>query len=163
MSIVILSLWLAFASHQEQSRPVAIATPQTTAIATREPFFGKIVERSQHLKALTDHYMMAPASVRQSPEFGAYVEDVNALAEADLKGHLDLKVRGTDSDLKCILKGLSLDVPIKRDLIVNAQSDAAFKDALSEMSLLLEDHIDILTTPATVDSGLDCTIEFGNS
>lgn len=162
MSVIILSLLIATLAPTDASLLALKIANKRTAIAQNEPFFATIVTRAKHLKTLSDRYAHRSLDVRQTPEFTAYLNEVDALAAADLKGHLDLKARGTDRDLKCILKGLSLDVPLKQNLILKAQNDGQFKDALGQMSSLLEDHIEILTTPATVDSGLDCTIEFGN-
>ena len=74
---------------------------------------------------------------------------------------MTLKARGTDRDLKCILTGLSRDLPIKLTAIETAKDDAAMKTALTNMASLLSDNIDVIVTPATADSGLDCTVEFG--
>ena len=79
----------------------------------------------------------------------------------DLKGHFDLKKRGTDRDLKCILLGVSRDLTNKVNDLKSAASDAALARALGDTDLLLRDNIDVIVTPDTVDSGLDCTVEFG--
>ncbi|ESQ92936.1 hypothetical protein ABAC460_01425 [Asticcacaulis sp. AC460] len=134
-------------------------TPVASAIS-REPFYAGLVNRAEQLKAQTDGF--APAlAVRDRPGFDVYVRDIRALAEDDMKAHLDLKVRGTDSDLKCILKGVSLDLNIKMDAILAANTDRDAAKAYQDMSLLLSDNIDVITTPATAESGLDCVIEFG--
>lgn len=142
--------------------PSCASSPHVSATSaiSREPFYAGLVTRAEALKAQTEGF--APAlSVRNQPSFEAYVRDVRALAEDDMKAHLDLKARGTDSDLKCILKGVSLDLNIKMDAILAAQSDADAAKAYQDMSLLLGDNIDVIVTPATAESGLDCVIEFG--
>ncbi|WP_031235053.1 hypothetical protein [Asticcacaulis sp. AC402] len=134
-------------------------TPATSAIS-REPFYAGLVTRAAQLKAQMDGF--APSlDARARPGFDAFVRDIRALAEDDMKAHLDLKARGTDSDLKCILKGVSLDLNIKMDAILAAKNEAELATAYQDMSLLLSDNIDVIVTPATAESGLDCIIEFG--
>ncbi|EGF92564.1 hypothetical protein ABI_10010 [Asticcacaulis biprosthecium C19] len=134
-------------------------TPATSAIS-REPLYAGLVTRAGQLKEKTDGFAPSLATRAQSG-FDTYVRDIRALAEDDMKAHLDLKARGTDSDLKCILKGVSLDLNIKMDAILAATTDAEAATAYQDMSLLLSDNIDVIVTPATAESGLDCVIEFG--
>ena len=130
---------------------------------SREPFYAGIVTRAGELEHRTDGFAAKPSlRLLGEPRFAAYAHDIQALSDADMKGHLDLKARGTDNDLKCIMMGVSLDLPKKLSAIRAARSDAELGTALTHMSALLSDNIDVIVTPETVSSGLDCVIEFGN-
>jgi len=69
-----------------------------------------------------------------------------------MKGHLTLAERGTDGDLKCILKGISQDLPVKLEAMQDAKDEAARKEALTDMSYLLRDNVEVITTPPREDS-----------
>jgi hypothetical protein len=130
---------------------------------SREPFYAGIVTSAGRLERQTDAFAAKPTmALLGDARFTAYAQAIQALSDADMKGHLDLKARGTDNDLKCIMMGVSLDLPKKLDAIRAAKSDAELGMALGNMSALLSDNIDVIVTPATADSGLDCVIEFGN-
>ena len=130
---------------------------------SREPFYAGIVSQAGQLEHQTDTFAAKPSlRLLGEPRFAAYARDIQALSDADMKGHLDLKARGTDNDLKCIMMGVSLDLPKKLDAIRGARSDTELGTALTNMSALLSDNVDVIVTPETVSSGLDCVIEFGN-
>lgn len=141
--------------------PVAISSAPTSKIS-REPFFADLVTRARYLETETKGFTPALALLQQ-PKFLTYTKAIRTLSADDQKGHMTLKARGTDNDLKCIMKGLSLDLNIKMDAILAAKSDAEVGTALDNMAALLSDNIDVIVTPATTDSGLDCVIEFGNT
>lgn len=138
----------------------ARAEPAATSAISHEPLYAGLVTRAEALKAQTDAFAPSLGLLSQ-PDFQAYARDIRSLSDGDLAGHMDLKARGTDSDLKCILKGVSLDLNIKMDALLAAKSDAEVQTALINMSELLSDNIDVIVTPATAESGLDCVIEFG--
>jgi hypothetical protein len=140
--------------------PVFAATAPAQSAISQEPFFAGLVTEAGRLKAETEAFRPATTLVSQ-PGFPAYAQAIRALSANDQKGHLTLKARGTDNDLKCILTGLSRDLPVKLDAIQTAKTDADMKAALIKMAALLSDNIDVIVTPATADSGLDCTLEFG--
>ncbi|MDC7683149.1 hypothetical protein PQU92_07660 [Asticcacaulis sp. BYS171W] len=148
--------------------PVAACSqvPVTAAVVnplSREPFYAMIVKDAGNLKATTEGFAKAPSlALLSQPGFTKYAEAITDLSARDLKGHQDLKKRGTDNDLKCVLMGVSLDLPIKLKAIQAATTEAELKRALNDMALLLGDNIDVIVTPATADSGLDCVIEFGD-
>ena len=128
---------------------------------SREPLYAGLVASAQQLKAQT--IVFAPSvGLLAQPGFQTYLQQVKALSDGDMKGHLDLKARGTDRDLKCILMGVSLDLGNKLHDIEGAKSDADMATALTNLESLLSDNIDVIVTPDTADSGLDCVIEFGN-
>ncbi len=139
------------------------AADTTTSAISHEPFYAGIVADAKKLEARTDALGKAPKlGLLTQARFKTYAHDIQALSDADMKGHLDLKARGTDNDLKCIMMGVSLDLPKKLAAIEASKSDAELGTALGNMSSLLSDNIDVIVTPATVSSGLDCVIEFGN-
>ena len=144
--------------------PTEIVRIDNTSVISHEPFYAGLVADARRLRQETGTFATKPSvALLRKGAFKAYARDIRALSEGDLKGHLDLRARGTDNDLKCILKGVSLDLPNKLNDIEAAKSDADLATALSNMSALLSDNIDVIVTPETADSGLDCVIEFGNS
>ena len=128
---------------------------------SREPLYAGLVTSAQQLKSQTATFTPSVALLTE-PAFKTYLQQVKALSDGDMKGHLDLRARGTDRDLKCILMGVSLDLGNKLHDIEGATSDADMATALSNLDALLGDNIDVLVTPDTADSGLDCVIEFGD-
>ena len=150
-------LLCAFLSGHAVAQPV-----EPISLLVQEPFYSGIVADATRLRALTEDYAARPSlQWLKSPHFGAYAEAVTELAMLDMKGHDDLKARGTDNDLKCILKGVSIDLRLKLDAMRSARSDSDLGRVLEDMTLLLDDNIDVVSTPATAVSGLDCVIEFG--
>ncbi len=143
--------------------PVSVGadTPAVSAIS-KESFYAGLVSSADHLRAETEQFAAKPSLALLSNDgFKAYARDIRALSDGDLKGHYDLRARGTDNDLKCILLGVSRDLNIKITAIEAAKSDAELGTALGNMRDLLGDNIDVIVTPETADSGLDCVIEFG--
>ncbi|WAC46798.1 hypothetical protein OVA03_08700 [Asticcacaulis sp. SL142] len=130
------------------------------AIAKQQPYSG-IIKQAGRLRTRSDTYAKAPSlTLLANGKFQAFAEDIGALSEQNLKAHLDMKARGTDNDLKCVLKGVSIDLKLKHDALITAKTDAELKHTLDELSALLSDNIDVITTPATVQSGMDCVLEF---
>ena len=143
--------------------PVMVATPAVNPLS-KEPFYAAIVKDAGTLKTRTQRLAKSPSlTLLASSGFKSYARDIRELSDRNLKGHLDLKARGTDNDLKCVLKGVSVDLPLKLRAIEASKTPEALKGALDDMAYLLEDNIEVIVTPATADSGLDCVIEFGNS
>ncbi len=142
-----MTLWLAaVASHPdgEAARllyPVAaVARPLSLA---HEPLYADIVARATALKTDVQHFEAAGAVT----DFDRFKARVEALAALDLKGHLDMAKRGTDGDLKCILKGISQDLPKKVDEVAQAASAEQRSKALTDMAYLLNDNIEVITAP----------------
>ncbi|MGZ5965886.1 MAG: hypothetical protein ACXWKY_20075 [Caulobacteraceae bacterium] len=127
----------------------AVAAPQTVA---SEPLFVDIVGKAGALKAQVDRYRAAvdlkgsPAPVTL-PGIDRFQSDVAALSALDMQGHLELAKRGTDGDLKCILRGISQDLPLKLHEVMAAPSGAAEDEALRDMAYLLNDTVEVLTAP----------------
>lgn len=146
-------LWLASFSGGPAAPPVltpvlGVAAPAASHLMS-EPLYADIVGKAKGLKALVDGYRKNGAAIARFDDFKARVDALSAL---DMKGHLDLAARGTDGDLKCILKGISQDLPRK---LAELSAAATAKDraaALDDMFYLLRDNVEVITTPATVTS-----------
>ena len=131
-----------------QTPPAATAAPASVA---NEPLFADIVARSGSLKAIVDGWAANGTAdadgFAASAVFSGFKIQAAELAAADLQGHLVLKERGTDGDLKCILRGISEDMPVKV-VAVEAATDKAARDlALSELAYLLNDNVEVITSP----------------
>jgi len=126
---------------------VALAAAEPAAVAgapisvAAEPMFIEIVTRSTELKALVDGWNGMPV------DFDAFKVRAAELSAMDMQAHLILKERGTDGDLKCILRGISEDIPVKVAAVETAATDAARATALSELSYLLNDNVEVITAP----------------
>ena len=116
-----------------------------------EPLFADIIARSQRLKAQIDGW--AASGAADAPGFFAaepyavFKGEAERLAALDMQGHLILKERGTDGDLKCILRGISEDMPKKVQAVQAAANPAERAVALSELSYLLNDNVEVITAP----------------
>ncbi len=140
----------------------AMAAKPVASSISREPLYAGLVKSARTLKVETDRFAARPAlAVLGTARFKSYARNIRALSADDMKGHFVLRDRGTDSDLKCILMGVSRDLEIKMTRIEAAKSDAELATAFHDMSDLLSDNVDVIVTPASTDSGLDCVIEFG--
>ncbi|WP_174300391.1 hypothetical protein [Caulobacter sp. S45] len=114
----------------------------------REPLYADIVRRAGLLKAEVSTYRAAPAGTTPLPGFAAFKTDVAALSDLDMQGHLDLAKRGTDGDLKCILRGISQDLPRKLTEVEQASTADARSAALQDIFYLLRDNVEVITSPA---------------
>lgn len=149
------------ASPASSAAAAAVSNPTPNPIV-KQPLYADIVKRAKRLKTKTDQFAAKPSTARlQGRAFSAYGSEIQALARLDMQAHYDLIKRGTDRDLKCILMGVSRDLPIKLDAIKAAEDEPQLKSAFKNMSDLLDDNAGLITTPATADSGVDCTLEFG--
>lgn len=137
-------LWLASWSGAGDTAPpapaaaVAPASPLTT-----EPLFADIIVRAGRLQATVVDWKGKPLP----PEFAAFKGQVAELAALDMKGHLTLKERGTDGDLKCILRGISEDLPLKLKAVEEAGNSSARDAALTDLAYLLRDNVEVITAP----------------
>lgn len=132
----------------------AVATPAAPPPAdaplsvAQEPLFADIVARSGALKTIVDGWIASgDAGFLTSPAFADFKARATELAALDLQGHLVLKERGTDNDLKCILRGISEDMPKKVQAVQAAANPAERATALSELSYLLNDNVEVITAP----------------
>jgi len=136
---------------------VALAASQPTVAADApvsvagEPLFIEITTRSATLKAMAEGWgtsgLIDQDGFFTSPTFNAFKVQAAALSEMDMQGHLILKERGTDNDLKCILRGISEDMPRKVSALEAATTPAQRREALDEMVYLLNDNVEVITSP----------------
>jgi hypothetical protein len=117
-----------------------------------EPLYADIVGRAKDLKGRIAVYRAAPglkASAVFVPlaGFDRFRTDLEALSALDMKGHVDLKARDSDGDLKCILKGISEDLPRKLAEVEAARTGAQEDAALDELAYLLDDNVGVITAP----------------
>ena len=146
-----MSCGLALAAALILSDPnvaAAAAVPPPPADApvsvAGEPLFADIIARSARLKAMVDGW----SGVMPAPDaFAAFRTEAEALAALDMQGHLVLKERGTDGDLKCILRGISEDMPRKIEAVETAADATARVSALSELAYLLNDNAEVILAP----------------
>ncbi len=128
--------------------PAAAGAPVSVA---GEPLFADIIARSTELKTLIDGWAASRAADADGffagPVFTDFKTRAEALSQLDMQGHLILKERGTDGDLKCILRGISEDIPKKVAAVQAAPSAAERAVALSELSYLLNDNVEVITAP----------------
>jgi len=145
-------LWLASISPAPQ--PTAAAALSVPASVAGEPLFADIVRRAGGLKLQVEAYRKslnadpaAPAAALPGAEaFGAGIAELSAL---DMKGHLTLKERGAVDDLKCILRGISVDLPEKLAAMTAAKTVKDQDLALRDMVYLLNDNVEVITAPPT--------------
>lgn len=133
----------------------AVAQPSVAADApvsvAHEPLFADLVTRSASLKAIVDGWIASGAADGPGffggPAFTGFKTQAADLAARDLQGHLVLKERGTDNDLKCILRGISEDMPKKVAAVEAAPNATERKVALEELAYLLNDNVEVITAP----------------
>ncbi|MFN3228710.1 MAG: hypothetical protein ACK41P_02530 [Asticcacaulis sp.] len=150
MSCAVLSAMMLFmtpvgAEAAAPTHPVAVSA------LSREPLYADIVRRARGLHSqvqLWQRQGQVPAA-----NMAQFERDLVVLAERDMKAHHDLAKRGTDSDLKCILKGISEDLQVKLAALQQAKDDTTRRTALEDMGYLLNDNVEVITTPPTVQSG----------
>lgn len=146
-----MSCTLALAAALMLSDPNVAAAAAVPAVAAdapvsvaSEPLFADIVARSTRLKALVDGWA---GTLPAAEAFAAFRIEAEALAALDMQGHLVLKERGVDGDLKCILRGISEDMPKRLDAVAAAASPQEQAVALSELAYLLDDNAEVITAP----------------
>ena len=136
---------------------VALAAAQPPAVASApvsvagEPLFVDIVTRSTTLKTMVEGWgtsgLIDQDGFLNGAAFADFKVQATALAEMDMQGHLVLKERGTDGDLKCILRGISEDMPKKVSAVETATTTAERRVALDELVYLLNDNVEVITAP----------------
>ena len=148
-----MAAYLMFASFTPGQQPVRIAQPiPVTAPAqnplAREPLFAGIIKQASSLgQAVADYRKELGAKGGDLPGFDKFSQRVADLSAIDMQGHLELAKRGTDGDLKCILRGISQDLPKKLADLAKAADPKAKDNALKEMSYLLRDNVEVITSP----------------
>jgi len=149
---VTATLWLAFASPADGAtlRPVAAVNAPASPLAS-EPLFADIITRAGALKARVEGWRGQTGPL---DGFAAFKTELAALTELDMKAHHLLAERGTDGDLKCILRGIAQDLPVRLGQVEAAADPQARDAALREVVWLLRDNVEVITTPASVTSGV---------
>lgn len=154
-----MSCGLAVAAVLLMSDPSGVAAqpappPQTLA---EEPMYADIVSRSRALRDVVDSWiargMADDAQFAQSEEFAGFQIAAAELSERDMAGHLDLRQRGTDGDLRCILRGLSEDLTVRVEALAAADTPTRRGDALSELRYLLNDNVEVVVAPPGPSTG----------
>lgn len=132
-------LWLASTSPVSPG-PGLSAPPAAVA---QEALFADIVRRAADLKVQVDGVRAGKAL---PSDFTARIGELAAL---DMQGHLLLAQRGTDGDLKCILRGIAQDLPLKLEAMTAAATPKDQDLALRDMAYLLNDNVEVITAPPT--------------
>jgi len=148
-------LWMASFNPAQAAvpAPVIAQQPALPPSVAGEPLFQDIVKRARQLKAETETYRQAlakadPAGAAPKLKgFEAFSGRIGDLSALDMKGHVTLKERGAVDDLKCILRGISQDLPEKLAAVRAAATVKAQDLALRDMVYLLNDNIEVITAP----------------
>lgn len=155
---VAAAVFLMFAAHNpgahslgEQAVLIRTATPIYADNLAAEPLFADIVGRAGRLLGFANGYrdLLKGDANAAFPEFTIFKSELKQLADLDTKAVEQLEARSNDTDLKCILRGISADIRVKIDLL-NEAADAPAKDkALRELAYLLNDNVEVITAPPT--------------
>lgn len=145
-------LWLASAGPV--STPSAVPAVSAPASVASEPLFADIVSRAGKLKLQVEAYRKALGADPAAPAvalkgFDAFSGKIAELSALDMKGHVTLKERGAVDDLKCILRGISVDLPEKLAAMGAARTVKDQDLALRDMVYLLNDNVEVITAPPT--------------
>ena len=148
-------LWMASFNPGQAAgpAPAVLQQPAVPQSVAGEPLFLDIVKRAKQLKAETEAYRQALAkadSAGTAPKlkrFDAFSTRIADLSALDMKGHVTLKERGAVDDLKCILRGISQDLPEKLAAVGAATTIKAQDLALRDMVYLLNDNVEVITAP----------------
>lgn len=155
MCVVMTAAMAAAIVFADPSATAALTAPapavEAPASVATEPLFADIVARAQTLKGTVDGWIAADAgadtALSTSAAFETFRADALALADLDMQGHVTLRDRGTDGDLKCILRGISEDMPKRLDAVTAAESAPERTSALTELSHLFEDNAEVILAP----------------
>ncbi|WP_374535058.1 hypothetical protein [Phenylobacterium sp.] len=133
---MISALWLAAA-------PAGAAPAATPPVAvSAEPLFADIVRRADALKAEVEAFKGTAAPIP-----AAFKARIGELAELDMQGHRSLAERKLDGDLKCILRGIAEDLPLKLKALDEARTPQERDSAVADMGYLLNDNVEVITAP----------------
>ena len=125
--------------------------PDAPVSVAGEPLFAEIISRSGALKGVVQGWIDAGV-IEQSDfatgeAFTGFRGRAVELAALDMQGHMVLKERGTDGDLKCILRGIAEDIPVRLAAVEAATTPAERRVALEELHYLLNDNVEVITAP----------------
>jgi hypothetical protein len=138
-------LWLAaWSGASDTPAPAPAAAIAPASPLTTEPLFADIIARAGKLGAEVQGLKGRPL---EPAVFANLKGSLSELAALDMKGHVTLKERGTDGDLKCILRGISEDLPLKLKAVEEAANASARDAALTDLGYLLRDNVEVITAP----------------
>lgn len=148
-------LWMASFNPGQAAgpAPAVLQQPVVPRSVAGEPLFQDIVKRAQQLKVQTEAYRKTLAGADQAATakplkgFDGFSTKIGELSALDMKGHVTLKERGAVDDLKCILRGISQDLPEKLTAVGAATTIKAQDLALRDMVYLLNDNVEVITAP----------------
>ena len=129
--------------------PVVATAPAENPLV-KEPLFAHIIGQAKTLRGAVEHYqkdVKNADAVKTLAGFDGFQKQISALSDLDLQGNQVLAARGTDGDLKCILRGISQDLPKKLDELMKANDATSQASALSDMYYLLNDNVEVITSP----------------
>jgi hypothetical protein len=149
-----MSCFLALAASLALADSYALPRqpPTTVSPLVSESLYADIIGRARTLKAEVVALEALPGlkaspGVLAAERIHALAPRADALSKLDMKGHYDLEARHLDGDLKCILKGVSQDLPRKLAEVEAARTGAQEYAALDELAYLLDDNIGVITAP----------------
>ncbi len=145
-------LWLAAygPAPAPHATPLILATaPAAPPSVAGEPLFVDIVARARALRQQVEAYRTNTGAgpITAMPGYAAFRTHITELAALDMQGHVLLAQRNTDGDLKCILRGISQDLATKLTALEAATTPQARELALRDMSYLLNDNVEVITSP----------------
>ena len=130
MCVVMTAAMAAAIVFSDPAATAALTPPvEAPASVAAEPLFADIVSRSQALKLTVDGWIAAEAGT-----------------DADLTARPEFDAFKTE-DLKCILRGLSEDMPRRLEAVGAATSTPERASALAELSHLFEDNVEVILAP----------------
>ncbi len=150
MSCAVLSAVMLFMTPVGAEAPLGPDAATVSALA-REPLYADIIRRARGLHSQVQLWQ-AKGQI-PADKMAQFERDLTALAERNMTAHHDLAKRGTDGDLKCILRGIAEDLQVKLAALQQAKDDTTRRTTLEDMGYLLIDNVEVITTPPTVQSG----------
>ncbi len=153
---VAMAAYLILASAGPGGPPPKVAALEAPKPVASQPLFVDIVKRAAFLRTAVEAYrtpaLKASETAKALPGFDKFKSEIAELSQLDMQGHLELAKSGQDGDLKCILKGISQDLPLRLNDLMQAHTGAAEDGALRAMGFLLRDNVEVITTPPRADS-----------
>lgn len=126
-------------------QPIAAEAPPPVADM---PLFKDIVARAGKLKAEVEQARTGLAGASATaPMPGAFADDVAQLSALDQQGSDWIRQNRSGDDLKCILHGISQDLPNKLAAMKAAATPHDEDLALRDMFYLLRDNVEVVTAP----------------
>jgi hypothetical protein len=126
------------------------AALETPSLVASQPLFADIVSRAGKLKSQVEGYrsqVTGSGGVAPLPGQDAFAAEIAKLSAMDQQGSDWLKTHSSDGDLKCILHGISQDLPVKLQAVKDAKTAHDEDLALRDMMFLLRDNVEVITAP----------------